>query len=235
MTGGWLSLETWLFMLAGILVLASLEYAHRRGSRVAVTTTPQEFDISRAPAGMLDHLVEGNRAFLDVNSINKGVAKDAVSVSKYMARYTFIMKFVINPRLRLWIAARIAGKLQVFSARLRDMSLRIRKSAEIIEKMCVFIVKGTPVNTNEEIEIFKGFHAMLLFAMNAVEGLRGSMEDAKVSIGGMVGISRDLNLAAGNFERSAEEFSGELAAFVGRLKRVDTLCADKSNTLDGNI
>src|SRR4051812_36182419 len=127
MTGGWLSLEVWLLILAGILVVATLEYAHRRSGGVRSISGGNGADIiDSVPPGMLDHIVDGLQAFADVTSINNLIAKESVTVSKYMARTTYIMKYVSSPRLRRKIASIIARKIEKLSITLSQSSIRLK-------------------------------------------------------------------------------------------------------------
>jgi len=228
MTGGWLSLEVWLLILAGILVVATLEYAHRRSGGVRSISGGNGADIiDSVPPGMLDHIVDGLQAFADVTSINNLIAKESVTVSKYMARTTYIMKYVSSPRLRRKIASIIARKIEKLSITLSQSSIRLKKSAETIENSCSFIVSSSTTNTDVAIEELKQFRSTVSFSMDSFVGLRDSTEQAKITVGNMTGISRELTVASANFRKSTEEFSHELASFIDRLKRLDELCAEK--------
>jgi hypothetical protein len=233
MTGGWLSLQAWLLILAAIIVFGSIEYAHRRtGRAIASLRVPLgAVDTEAAPLGMLDHIVDGMNAFEDITSVNGEMTKEANSLSRFMKRYTLVLNFIGNPKLRRSISTRIANKIGKFAIKFNEWTDRMRISSEVVESSCTFIVNAAPLTSELEIQEFIKFRSVLLFSLNALDGLRVSTENSKISVGAMAGISRDLNVASRSYERSVSAFGIELTSFIDKVKRIDHLCQGKANGL----
>ena len=206
----------------------------RRLERKKLETMSADSDAPAESMGKLDYIVNGLQSLSDITNIQKTMTKLAISLTRAMTRYTFLINYITNPRIRRTLAARLAKKLSGFATLMRGSAQGMKRAAQMIEESCVPLVEETEIATEADAIALLQFRSVVLSMIEALSAMAVSVSGTQTAVQSLMGISRDMNRAAALLSTATGEFVSEVHIFVERLKRVDETCERKSQLIQAH-
>lgn len=226
MTSGWIPLWGWLLLGMAVLVVGSLEFAFRwtgEEKRRLRYLNPTE----NADKDMLDFLVEGSQAIDDITKTLDSVNKHTLRFAKMLNRYSRIVPFVTNFKLRRRLLSRVANNINLYSENLRKKADLIGVATPAVRNNQIRFIERLVISSSQDVDGLRHFSAVVGMTGNIVAATVESLESMRNASASIKGISGDLNAASSGLALVIDFFIDKARGFRAMCKEIEAVALKK--------